>query len=357
MGALDRYLLRRLATAFAIVFLGVVGLAATLDLLANADEAIQSAINAGSGAGLGSYLLARIPLIALKLAPIAALLAALTTLLTLTRTGEMGAAAALGASRGRIARALLPAAIALGASLFLIGEFVAPPAASKLRDMGLDPFSRVVRPTDAVWLREATDVVRIGHVSADENTLADVTIFRRDGDGRLAYEIRAKRAERESPGWRLLDVTVLASDASPPERGSLMVWPTSLGPQSYRTLAAHPQELDLPTIRNLAALPGASPKPTYYYDLWIQRRFAGPISAALMLMLAIPFAGGLARGRSMAGPLAAGVVAGFAYFVLENLAIAAGEGGAMAPTAAAWGPPATLAFLILTLAAFQEKPG
>lgn len=351
MGALDRYLLLRFASVFALVFGCVIGLAAALDTLANADQAIRR------GDGLGPYVLARLPLLVLKLTPIAALLAALVTLLSLSRSGELGAAGALGAGQGRTARALAPAALLLGLGIFAIAEVATPPAAAHLRAMGLQPFAEIARPADAVWLREEDDIIRIGRISADEQTLGDVSIFRRRPDGRLAFEVRAETAERNGDGWRLRDVVVLESADAPPQIGDLMDWPTPLGPGSYKLLAAHPQELPLASIRTLAAAEGASPKPPHFYNLWIKRKYAVGVSVGLMVMLAIPFAGRLSRGRSQAAPLAIALAVGFAYVVFESLSVAAAETGAISPMAGAWGPPIALALMILTLIAFRERPG
>ena len=76
-----------------------------------------------------------------------------------------------------------------------------------------------------------------------------------------------------------------------------------------------------------------------------------------MLLLAVPFAGRMTRGRSMSWPLATGLLVGFAYFVFESLATAAAETGAISPIAGAWGPPITLALATAAMMAFQEKPG
>lgn len=354
IGRLDLYFLKRVAGTFAIVFLAVAGLAATLDVLANAEKAVEAT---GGVDGIGLYALARLPLIALKMAPIAGLLSALVTLLGLARSGELAAAAALGASQGRTARALLPAAFLMTAALVLIGEFAAPPAAAVLRGMGLNPFAEIARPTDAVWLRDGDDVVRIGRISADERQLDDVTIFQRDPEGRLIAEVRAMTATRQDGGWRLEKVVRLQSDASPAVPMEALDWPSPLGSQSFRTLAAHPQELPLADIRALAGLPGASPKPSFYYVHWINLRFAEPVAAGLLLLLAVPFAGRMTRGRSLATPMALGLLVGFAFFVFENLATAAAESGAISAFAGAWGPPALLAAAIVALAAFQERPG
>ena len=355
ISTLDRYLLRRLISSFAVVFLGVVGLAATLDLLANADEAVEGAEKLG---GLGVYLIARLPLIALELAPIAGLLSALVTLLALARSGELAAAGALGAGQGRSIRALLPAAIGFGLAMYFIAELAAPPAAATLRAMGLEPFARLARPTEAIWLREDQDIARINKASADDNTLTGVRIFRRDADGRLTEEVRAARAERAgSNGWTFHDVTVLPADGGSSRRMNVLAWPRPLGPGSFGLLAAHPSELPMQMVRDLGDHPGASAKPPFFYELWVQRKYAAPVGAALMLLLAVPFAGRMTRGRSMGWPLAAGLLVGFAYFVFESLAMAAAETGAISPLAGAWGPPMTLALATATMMAFQEKPG
>lgn len=354
IGSLDRYLLKRVMSTFALLLIGFSGLAVVLDLLANADKAVEET---GSLGDIWIYAAARLPLIAAQLAPIAGLLAALITLLALARTGELGAAAAIGASQGRVIRALAPAAAIIALSLFAIGEWATPPAADQLRAMGLNPFARLAQPTDAVWLREDNDIVRIGRISSDEQKLENVTIFRRQADGRLGYEIRADGASRVADGWRLEGVTVLATDMRPTETGDVMAWPTTLAPSAFKVLAAHPAELPLADIRTLEQSPGASPKPSFFYTLWIHRKFSAPVSGGLLLLLAAPFAGRLARGKSLATPLVAGLIVGFIYFVFENLATAAAESGAIGPIAGAWGPPAILALLILALTAFQEKPG
>lgn len=354
MGRLDRYLLRRMLGAFALALVGISGLAVVLDVLANADKAVEAT---GSVGDIWVYALARLPLIGQRMAPIAALLAALLTLLTLSRSGELAAAASLGASQARVVRALLPAAAAIGLGLFLVGEIATPPAAAVLRDMGLNPFARIAQPTDAIWLRQDNDVVRLGGVSADEATLTDVTIFRRDDAGALAFEIRASRATRIQEGWRLHDVKVLASDLRATEAGDVMDWPSAIGPGSFKMLAAHPAELPIRDVRRLAASPGFSPKPRFFYDHWVNRKIATAISAGLLVLLAAPFAGRMARGRSIAVPLALGLLAGFGFFVFENLATAAAESGAIGPVAGAWGPTAILACAILAMIAFQERPG
>ena len=138
---------------------------------------------------------------------------------------------------------------------------------------------------------------------------------------------------------------------------NVLAWPRPLGPGSFGLLAAHPSELPMQMVRDLGDHPGASAKPPFFYELWVQRKYAAPVGAALMLLLAVPFAGRMTRGRSMGWPLAAGLLVGFAYFVFESLAMAAAETGAISPLAGAWGPPMTLALATATMMAFQEKPG
>jgi lipopolysaccharide export system permease protein len=350
IGYLDRYLLKKVTIAFAIVFLSIAGLAISLDVLSNADKAEQAG-------GVLTYVSARLPIISMKLAPMAGLLAALVALLGLSRSGELAAAAALGSSQLRTIRALAPAAFALAGLIFFIGEFAIPPAAKTLRGMGLEPFAKVAQPTKAVWLRDGKDVIRINKISDDEREIENITIFKRSIDGLLAFEIRAKSANRTKDGWRLKNAEIL--DLSDQSRNSedFINWPSALVPGSFRSLVAHPSELTLFELRAIANSPSVSPKPGYYYKHWIQLRYSAPISSAIMLLLAIPFAGLMMRGRTVAPPLAFGMLSGFAFFVVENFSTVAAESGAIGPYAGAWGPPVLLLLILLSMASFQERPG
>jgi len=70
--------------------------------------------------------------------------------------------------------------------------------------------------------------------------------------------------------------------------------------------------------------------------LW--HKIAGPLSCALMPLLAAIAAFGLARSGQVLLRAVTGMALGFAYFVADNFSIAMGNVGAYPPLIAAWAP-------------------
>jgi lipopolysaccharide export system permease protein len=74
-------------------------------------------------------------------------------------------------------------------------------------------------------------------------------------------------------------------------------------------------------------------------------KFSGPLSAALMPLLGAIAAFGLARSGQLLIRAVIGMALGFAYFVVDNAALAMGNFGGYPPTIAAWAP--FLLFLLI----------
>ena len=74
-------------------------------------------------------------------------------------------------------------------------------------------------------------------------------------------------------------------------------------------------------------------------------RLSGPLSALLMPLLGSVAAFGLARSGQLFVRAIIGMALGFAYFVVDNAALAMGSFGGYPPLLAAWAP--FLLFLLL----------
>jgi lipopolysaccharide export system permease protein len=80
-------------------------------------------------------------------------------------------------------------------------------------------------------------------------------------------------------------------------------------------------------------------RPTYFYETWLQKRIALPVSSILMILLAAPVALSFGRrDRGVASGMAIGFGLGFLYFITEGLVLSLGESGAVPPFFAAWLP-------------------
>jgi lipopolysaccharide export system permease protein len=155
----------------------------------------------------------------------------------------------------------------------------------------------------------------------------------------IVRELRSDAASWANPGWRLdapriFDVrTAQASRSAGPvvvARG-LTLSEVALGKvdpeaQPLRQLSASIKALDAEG-RRTAELKG---------KWW--HKISGPLSALLMPLLGAVAGFGLARSGFLFARVVIGMALGFAYFVVDNAALAMGSFGGYPPLLAAWAP-------------------
>jgi lipopolysaccharide export system permease protein len=89
--------------------------------------------------------------------------------------------------------------------------------------------------------------------------------------------------------------------------------------------------------RSIAALGGEGRRTAELEGKW-WHKISGPLSAILMPLLGAVAGFGLARSGQLFARAIIGMALGFAYFVVENAALAMGGFGGYPPLLAAWGP-------------------
>jgi lipopolysaccharide export system permease protein len=89
--------------------------------------------------------------------------------------------------------------------------------------------------------------------------------------------------------------------------------------------------------RSISLLSGAGRRTAELRSKW-WHKFSGPLSAVLMPLLGAVAAFGLARSGQLFIRAVIGMGLGFAYFVVDNAALAMGNFGGYPPLLAAWAP-------------------
>ena len=102
---------------------------------------------------------------------------------------------------------------------------------------------------------------------------------------------------------------------------------------------------DLFTLRgSIDAMQAAGRRTGELESAW-WHKISGPLSAALMPLLGAVAAFGLARSGHVLIRAAIGMALGFAFFVVDNAALAMGSLGGFPPLLAAWAPFALFALI------------
>jgi lipopolysaccharide export system permease protein len=176
------------------------------------------------------------------------------------------------------------------------------------------------------------------------SVLKKLKIYNRDQAGILTGQIQADEANYDvkQHQWMLHGVwtaQIQAEHGTQPVFSDAQPWDTHLSPAEFSNLIEMPQAMTLAKIWNFATATDVGVRPTYFYEAWLQKRIALPVSSILMILLAAPVAHGFyRRDRGLATGIAIGFGLGFLYFVADGLVMSLGESGAVPPVVAAWMP-------------------
>jgi len=359
--AIRGYIIRLFVMRSVVMLCVLVGVIQMLDLLSNADD-----IMAGAGAGDGSiwrYLSLRAPQLVSDFLPFAVLLGSLITFAQLSQSSEVIVMRAAGLSGFQVVLPFCIAATGFALVLFLFHELVTVPASKELANWQ-DANYAMDRPVASdvrydVWLTTPDSLfkAKAARQTGQRLVAEDVTLYTHDSGGALATITSAARAVHQDGEWVLVNgsVTDLATLETAPF--SRRPWTTPLTPERLLESAVVPEHLALtaiPAVQAQLAAEGLA-SPDLKTIAW--SRIAAPLACILMPLLGAISGFGVPRRGAMLSRLAAGMMFGFAYFVVENLLVAMGKLGAVPPPLAAFLPVmlfSIVGFLVLT---FTEDSG
>jgi len=339
----SRYIMRVFFTQFTLLLISFTALMQLFDLLSNSIDVLHH--SGGQLSGLGLYAVLRLPEIVSFLIPFVVLLAALMTLGRLERDNEILAYKASGAPYNAVLLAFLPAVFVVAVFHFFLADQIVPRAINTMvkLDIYVDKISRS-DDSPSVFIQDGKSVIEVGKVENFGAQLRRVKIYGRRDSGVISgfSEAASANYDTKQHAWTLHDVW---STGISPDRATSSIhyadlpWQTTLTPTEFSNLIEMPQAMPLSKIWAFATSDEVGVRPTYFYEAWLQKRFAIPISSILMILLAAPVAHSVyQRGRGLAGGMAIGFILGFLYFVADGLVMSLGESGAVPPVVAAWMP-------------------
>jgi lipopolysaccharide export system permease protein len=351
---LSRYIARRLLARAALLLFGLAALMMILDFLANGDQVL-----ANSDAVLLPilrYTVLRLPEIVAQILPITAILAGLLTFADLARHSELTAMAAAGISKARLAAAVLPAALLIGALQFLIEDQAVPVTVERLRAWGIGDYAPADDATYA-WLRRGDDILRMRAFDRAAGRIDGVTVFRRDAEGNLLARLTAASATYEDGAWVLHDVTRsrVGPGPDPVEHQDRLRWSDDLDPQLLGSVLADPRETPLAQLVRAIRAPGLGTRPSYRYKLWLQARLAAPVTTVAMILIVVALARPLSGRAAQGWLIALGVAVGFACWTFAGLVLTIGDLGLLPPVLAAWAPAGVFTASAVSLLLQQER--
>ena len=181
--------------------------------------------------------------------------------------------------------------------------------------------------------------VALGSSPGPATTMRNVTFYQRDAKGMIQRELRSDSATWANPGWRLAAPTMFdlrSAQASRSAAPVVVARGLTLDQVALGKVSADAQPL-AQLSRSIKALEKEGRRTSELKGKW-WHKLSGPLSAFLMPLLGAVAGFGLARSGFLLARAVIGMALGFAYFVVDNAALAMGSFGGYPPLLAAWAP-------------------
>jgi len=345
---IDRYLYRTVLAYAAMAMLVLLTLGALFLFISQ-----QSDIGVGTYSAGDAFMftLLNLPEQAFELLPIGALIGALMGLGNLAAGSELVVTRAAGVSVWRIAWPVGLAGLTLALSMYVIGEYVAPPLAqfakrekttAKLADISF-------AGSGSAWVKDGNLILRVQTGEVDQ-AFGGVSLFELDGATRLRSIKRADRISVADPGhWRLHNVATtrfgvdkIESDVVPE-----MTMTSSVNPDFLGLAATDP---DLLTLRGLWSYIDHLRRNnlgTVPYEIGFWSRIARLFAVIVVTLLALPFVFGPLRTTGAGTRTVVGVMLGVVFFLITRTVENGGQLFNLSPVLVGWLPTSVIGFCTL----------
>lgn len=312
-----------------------------LDLLSTSGEIL--AVEGNGEAQLWTYVGLRVPQLISRFLPYSVLLATIITLVTLNQNSEVISMKAAGLSAHQVLAPLLLAAALVSALSFAFNERVVTRATGALKAWEAAEFGPIPENTEVkanVYLSNGRDILTAATISGtgSDITMTSVTWYHRSENGRLREQVRAPSATYAAPGWRLNGATRFDVQTANTELLDTIIVGEGLTPGQIDLQTVDPDSQSfLELWDSINAYEAVGRRTAEMRAKW-WHKLSGPLSAFLMPLLGAVAAFGLARSGQLFLRAIIGMALGFAYFVVDNAALAMGSFGGYPPFLAAWAP-------------------
>jgi lipopolysaccharide export system permease protein len=282
-----------------------------------------------------------------RMLPVAGLLGAIFTMVSLRRSGELIALYSFGWSLNRILAPLFLWLIFLGGVNLFIADKVLP-SLTRTKNyifshkLQKKPHLYSAVKTDRIWYRSQGVIFNLKTLNPRENRGQGLTLYYINSDWKLEQKISAQEVEFLKDQWRLKNGTIalMAEDSSFPlvtefkEKIVNMI-------EGADDLAATANTSDILSLGELARFIEKNKEgglDTVRYEVDYHVKFAFALSPILMAMVALPFTLGAVRTANYLASLGSCLAVIFVYWAALSSAQSLGYFGHLPPWLAAWGP-------------------
>lgn len=316
----ERYLAREIYGATTLVLVAFLMLFAFFDFIGEIQQLGKGGYQLHHAV---SYVLLTLPGRVYELFPIAVLIGTLYALTLLARHSEITVLRASGLSTGGLLRSLVKLGSVFVLLTFLFGEVIAPPAERAAQQLRLKATGGMMAQEfrSGLWVKDEHSFINVRDMQPDA-ILRDIRIYEFDDRFRLRAISEAGTGEYASPGhWRLRDVaqTSFEGGRASVQRFTEIVWLSALTPDILSVLLVVPEKMSLPNLYQYIRHLLDNHQKTDRYEIALWKKLTYPLTALVMMALAVPFAYLHSRLGAISLKVFTGVMLGIGFHMLNGL--------------------------------------
>lgn len=254
--------------------------------------------------------------------PMAALVGTLMGLGKLAAHHELIIMRASGMSKMQIMWSVIKAAIAMLIVMTLVGEGLAPRAnaiADRYKTIAYSGKQSLINSRDNIWIRDGNNFFNIGAVLKN-GELQNVVRYEFGPNSSLLAASHATNAHFIKGQWLATDIdqSVFHDNGVNVQHLPDDVWPLHENPDLIG-LTAVPNEQTLSILFHYIQYRKHGGLNTSFYQFTFWQRILQPLSAIIMICLAVPFIFGPLRNATMGLRILTGIACGFVFYILNEM--------------------------------------
>lgn len=354
MTLLERYIWKNALSGILIAWIALVTLDSFFGLINELGDVSDTSNYRAIDAVL--YTIYSLPQRFYEYFPSSILVGALLGLGRLSSNSEFTAMRAAGISIKKIVFATVQLGVVMALFTFVLGEWVVPVTDNYAQSFKAQRKANNVTLSNdrSLWVKEGNEIIFIQKVIANDQ-LSDVNIYRL-GDGYKNLEdITTITSARFHEGvWELTDVTTrrLTGSAITIDRVKSAISQNLINPELLDVAVAEPDQLSSKELKKLILHQQDNGLSAKRFELAYWKHYSIPLSALVMLILALPFIFTSQRSANVGQQIFIGITVGIGFYLINRVLNELGSVFGFSPVISAFLP--VLLFFGISLLALRR---
>jgi len=319
MSIINRYIARTVIVYILLALLLIIG----VDLLFAFVRELKYTGNANyTVLDIIHYLILTIPRRIYNMFPMASLLGTVIGLGLLASHSELIIMRASGISFTQLAGSLVRVALILAVVNTAIGEWVVPktqPAAEVLRAAARGK-TQAMLTAEGAWIKNQNTFIHIDRMYPGGH-MQGIIRYSFTPDGHLQSASYSRDAFYEGDSWTLhdTDYSIIDNNSVKTSHTKEEQWESNVSPNLLNVLISSPDDLSISGLVQYISYLKNNSLNAESYLLAFWRKIVQPFTTMVMIVLALTFIMSSVRNHAIGLRIVIGVVAGFAFYVLNQL--------------------------------------